>query len=106
MARCICLVFELSGGTMRKLSRSSLLLALMGFPSMAPNCVRAQSRIETQAPLTFDVASLKPSAPGGRGGIIRSQPGTQRCRCTIRRTRITRRWPSPAADALPAATRP
>jgi uncharacterized protein (TIGR03435 family) len=30
-----------------------------------------------QEPLAFEVASLKPSAPGGRGGIIRPQPGNQ-----------------------------
>jgi uncharacterized protein (TIGR03435 family) len=31
-----------------------------------------------QTPLTFEVASVKPSAPGGRGGIIRQMPGNQR----------------------------
>jgi uncharacterized protein (TIGR03435 family) len=53
------------------------MLALMGLPSMDPNGIRAQSQIEAQAPLTFDVASVKPGAPGGRGGIIRSLPGNQ-----------------------------
>jgi uncharacterized protein (TIGR03435 family) len=31
-----------------------------------------------QAPLTFEVASVKPAAPGARGGIIRQMPGNQR----------------------------
>jgi uncharacterized protein (TIGR03435 family) len=31
-----------------------------------------------QAPLTFEVASFKPAAPGARGGIIRQMPGNQR----------------------------
>ena len=37
--------------------------------------LRAQSQTEEKDPLTFDVASVKPSAPGGRGGIIRQMPG-------------------------------
>ena len=39
--------------------------------------VRGQSQSDTQAPLVFEVASVKPSAPGGRGGIIRPLPGNQ-----------------------------
>jgi uncharacterized protein (TIGR03435 family) len=31
-----------------------------------------------QAPLSFDVAIVKPAQPGGRGGIIRQMPGNQR----------------------------
>ena len=34
--------------------------------------------LHAQAPLAFDVASVKPSAPGGRGGIVRQMPGNQR----------------------------
>jgi len=30
-----------------------------------------------QAPPAFEVASVKPSAPGGRGGIVRTLPGNQ-----------------------------
>src|ERR1041384_6503531 len=33
--------------------------------------------VGAQGPLAFEVASLKASAPGGRGGIIRPQPGNQ-----------------------------
>ena len=39
--------------------------------------MRAQSQTEEKDPLTFEVASVKPSAPGGRGGIIRQMPGSQ-----------------------------
>ncbi len=39
--------------------------------------VRAQSQSEEKDPLVFDVASVKPSAPGGRGGLIRQMPGGQ-----------------------------
>ena len=38
----------------------------------------AQSQTEEKDPLTFEVASVKPSAPGGRGGFIRPMPGNQR----------------------------
>ncbi len=34
--------------------------------------------IYAQAPLTFDVAMVKPAQPGGRGGIVRQMPGNQR----------------------------
>jgi uncharacterized protein (TIGR03435 family) len=34
--------------------------------------------VQAQAPLTFEVASVKPTAPGQRGGIIRQMPGGQR----------------------------
>jgi uncharacterized protein (TIGR03435 family) len=39
--------------------------------------IRAQSQIEEKDPLTFEVASVKPSAPGGQGGIVRQMPGGQ-----------------------------
>jgi len=39
--------------------------------------IRAQSQTEEKDPLTFEVASVKPSAPGGQGGIIRQMPGGQ-----------------------------
>jgi uncharacterized protein (TIGR03435 family) len=34
--------------------------------------------IYAQAPLTFEVATVKPTPPGTRGGIIRQMPGNQR----------------------------
>jgi uncharacterized protein (TIGR03435 family) len=34
--------------------------------------------VGAQTPLAFDVASVKPAAPGGRGGIVRQMPGNQR----------------------------
>jgi uncharacterized protein (TIGR03435 family) len=34
--------------------------------------------VYAQTPLTFDVASVKAAAPGGRGGIVRQMPGNQR----------------------------
>jgi uncharacterized protein (TIGR03435 family) len=37
----------------------------------------AQPPANTGGTFTFEVASVKPSAPGGRGGIIRPQPGNQ-----------------------------
>ena len=40
--------------------------------------LRAQSQAEDKDPLVFEVASVKPSQPGGRGGIIRAMPGNQR----------------------------
>jgi hypothetical protein len=39
---------------------------------------QAQASIAADNTLKFDVASLKPSAPGGRGGQIRPHPGGQR----------------------------
>jgi len=39
--------------------------------------IRAQSQTAEKDPLTFEVASVKPSAPGGQGGIIRQMPGGQ-----------------------------
>jgi uncharacterized protein (TIGR03435 family) len=39
--------------------------------------IRAQSQSDPKDPLTFDVASVKPSAPDARGGMIRQQPGNQ-----------------------------
>ena len=39
--------------------------------------MRAQPQTEEKDPLTFDVASVKPSAPGGQGGIVRQMPGGQ-----------------------------
>ncbi len=39
--------------------------------------IHAQSQIEPQDPLTFEVASVKPTPPGATGGIIRQQPGNQ-----------------------------
>jgi len=38
---------------------------------------RAQTPSEAGVPLAFEVASVKPSAPGARGGIIRPMPGNQ-----------------------------
>jgi uncharacterized protein (TIGR03435 family) len=42
------------------------------FPALLGLCAFAQ------APLIFDVASVKPAAPGARGGIVRQMPGNQR----------------------------
>lgn len=39
--------------------------------------LHAQSQAEPLAPLAFEVVSVKPSAPGSQGGIIRSLPGNQ-----------------------------
>lgn len=38
----------------------------------------ALAQTEEKDPLVFEVASVKPSPPGGRGGIIRQMPGNQR----------------------------
>ena len=39
---------------------------------LSPWCLRAQP---AAAPLTFEVASIKPSAPGARGTMLQMQPG-------------------------------
>ncbi len=53
--------------------RISCILAAAAFVVAAP--LVAQDK---PARLTFEVASVKPSPPGGRGGGIRAQPGGQR----------------------------
>jgi uncharacterized protein (TIGR03435 family) len=42
------------------------------------NCYSAQAQAPAATPLQFEVASLKPSQPGGRGGGIRPTPGGER----------------------------
>src|ERR1043165_9227262 len=40
-------------------------------------CLAAGVWSQSSAPFNCEVASVKPSAPGGRGGIIRPLPGNQ-----------------------------
>jgi len=52
-------------------------LLMAAFCAAITLSIRAQSQTEEKDPLTFEVASVKVSAPGGRGGIIRQMPGGQ-----------------------------
>ncbi|HEY2018123.1 MAG TPA: TIGR03435 family protein [Bryobacteraceae bacterium] len=45
--------------------------------SILPFHIPAQPQAEKPEPLTCEVASVKHSAPGGRGGVIRQMPGGQ-----------------------------
>jgi uncharacterized protein (TIGR03435 family) len=56
--------------------RIAAAVAAIGLLSAPPVC--AQARAETPASPKFEVASLKPSQPGGRGGGIRPAPGGER----------------------------
>lgn len=49
--------------------------ALLPFCAAVTLCLYAQQKPDQKDPLTFEVASVKPSAPGGRGGLIRPMPG-------------------------------
>jgi uncharacterized protein (TIGR03435 family) len=63
--------------TRRGLATGTALLT-SAFCATIPFSLRAQPQTEDKDPLTFEVASVKPSAPGGRGGLIRQMPGGQR----------------------------
>jgi uncharacterized protein (TIGR03435 family) len=52
-----------------------LLAAALGTGLSLP--ASAQQQTDAKEPLTFDVASVKPTPPGARGGIIHQPPGGQ-----------------------------
>jgi uncharacterized protein (TIGR03435 family) len=44
---------------------------------VALQVAQAQPAVHSSSSFTFDVASIKPASPGGRGGIIRQPPGAE-----------------------------
>ena len=50
-------------------------MKIFALVALAPLWVPPHAKGQAQSPLEFDVVSVKPSAPGGRGGGIRPLPG-------------------------------
>ncbi len=61
-----------------RITHRVIVIAFLAIGILNAPTVRAQSPSAAPAPLKFEVASLKPSAPGGRGGGIRPGQGGER----------------------------